>query len=942
MKLAPGRPAAARIGRGRSSAWRRRGAGLAAALAAVLALQGCDGDTAASRVEAAKAHIARNDDRSAIIELKSALQKSGDDAEARYLLGDALLRTGDSAGALVELQRARDLGHGDDLVVPKLARALLAAGQARKLTDEYARVELKTPAATAELKGVVAAAFVTQGQPDRGQAAINAALRLDPRNPEVRLLATRILAGTNALDPALAMVDSVIADGARLDEAWHLKGDLLRVQRRPVDEAVAAYRKALEVNPAFVAGHQALLNLALARGDSKAFKAQLADLRKAVPTLLELQLYDAQDAFLDGDMARTRTRVEQLLRIAPDDAVVLHLAGALEARAGSLVVAMKHLSKSLQINPSNDSVRLLLAQSYMRAGQPARALTTLGPALDGDQASPALLSLAGQAALMEGDGARAETFFTRAARANPDDVRAQTAVAISRIVKGEVQAGTVQLERLSDTDAANPADFALVNALMQRNDTAGALRVVRRLQAKLPEAPFPQLLEGQIHLARKDARQARAAFDKALALDPAYYEAAAALAGLDMAERQPDAAQQRFEQLLAKDPKSIRAALALAELRETVGADPAEVRKRLTDTVNAHPEELAPRLMLIRHLLARRDHPAARTAAHDALNRLPESAPLLDSAGRAYLAAGDSQQAINAFNRLLNFNASAPQPYLLLAEAHIGLREYSNARQNLEKALATTPDLLVAQRRLVEVHLMESQPQAALQVTRTVQQQRPKAIIGYLMEAELMIAQRRWEDAIGPMKAALQRDPSGQLATQLHGLYLKAGQRNEAVRLADTWLKDRPRDARFRFYLGTEALAREDYAAAEMHYRRVLELQPQDAWVQNNIAWVLLKQGKPGALAYAERAIALAPELPEVMDTLAQALAADKQLPKAIEWQRKAVETAPEALRYQLALARLQAQAGDRAGARVTLDRLAQQGDKFADQAEVKKLLATL
>jgi tetratricopeptide (TPR) repeat protein len=139
-------------------------------------------------------------------------------------------------------------------------------------------------------------------------------------------------------------------------------------------------------------------------------------------------------------------------------------------------------------------------------------------------------------------------------------------------------------------------------------------------------------------------------------------------------------------------------------------------------------------------------------------------------------------------------------------------------------------------------------------------------------------------------------------------------------------------------------MSAKDYPLAELRYRKVIALRPDDAAALNNVAWLLVQQGKPGALVLAERANELAPDNPVIMDTLALALAADKQWPQALDWQRKAVDKASEAAQpgYRLGLARLLARSGDKAAARSQLEILAKLGDKFADQAEVTQLMKSL
>ena len=140
-------------------------------------------------------------------------------------------------------------------------------------------------------------------------------------------------------------------------------------------------------------------------------------------------------------------------------------------------------------------------------------------------------------------------------------------------------------------------------------------------------------------------------------------------------------------------------------------------------------------------------------------------------------------------------------------------------------------------------------------------------------------------------------------------------------------------------YLGDKAMASGQLPEAELLYRQVLDKQPQQVLALNNLAYVLATQKKPGAVAIAEQALKLAPKSAPVMDTLALALAAEQQLPRAVDVQKQAVAAAPEAYNFRLQLARLMLQAGDKATARSELSTLAALGNKFPRQAEVAALI---
>jgi predicted Zn-dependent protease len=130
-------------------------------------------------------------------------------------------------------------------------------------------------------------------------------------------------------------------------------------------------------------------------------------------------------------------------------------------------------------------------------------------------------------------------------------------------------------------------------------------------------------------------------------------------------------------------------------------------------------------------------------------------------------------------------------------------------------------------------------------------------------------------------------------------------------------------------------------ALAESRYLDVLKAQPEHALALNNVAWLKMKQNKPGALEYAERAVKVAPNQAPLMDTLAMVLSAAGQHARAVEVQKQVVAKAPQLPGFRLNLAKIQFAAGDKAQARLELAELAKMKD-FPGQGEAEQLLKKL
>ena len=108
------------------------------------------------------------------------------------------------------------------------------------------------------------------------------------------------------------------------------------------------------------------------------------------------------------------------------------------------------------------------------------------------------------------------------------------------------------------------------------------------------------------------------------------------------------------------------------------------------------------------------------------------------------------------------------------------------------------------------------------------------------------------------------------------------------------------------------------------------------------MAWVMNRLKEPGAMTYAEKAVAMRPEDPAFIDTLAAIMGDRGDLDKAIELETKALALLPDRHEYRLGLAKLYLRKGDKARAKAELQSLAAVGGSFKGQAEVAELLRSL
>jgi putative PEP-CTERM system TPR-repeat lipoprotein len=917
---------------------------LAVSLACVLSLAGCSKDSPQALVASGKAYAAKREHKSAIIQFKAALQADGQLAEARLLLGKSLLESGDAAAAVVELSKSLEQRQPPEQVLPLLAKALIDAGEPRKLITQYDSTTLSDPKGMAALKTALAQAWQTLGNTPKATAARDAALTAQADYGPALVLAARDQAFSGQIEPALAVVTAVLQREPGLADAWQLKGQILITAKGDKTGAEQAFRKALEADPLFLAAHGSLVSLALSNNDLPAAKSQIEAMRKLLPpTSGQLLFVEGLLAARQDDLKRARDLSSALVNTFPDNLGVLQLAGVVEARSGSLLGAETLLAKALRIDPSQDQARRNLAQVYLLLGTPGKALETLKPMLGSGSRDSLALALAAEALQQAGDMRGAETYYARAASISPDDESVQTAATLARLSRGDTAAAVVELTKLSKRSKGVYADMALISAHLQRMDTDAALQAIDAMAKKDPDNTSAPSLRGQVHMLRNDMPAARQAYEAALKINPRLYAAIANLAVIDEREKKPADAQKRFEAVLAADPRNHLASMALAELRLRQGAPFPEAAKILRDAIKASPQEAGPRLLLVNQLLQRKQFTEALAAARDAAAAIPGSPAVLDAVGVAQTLSGDMQQALSTFKQAANLDPGAAQPHVRMADLFSNRGDTRSAQNALKRALESDPGLESVHVALVNLALREKRPKDALDVAKDLQTRYPQKAYGHLIEGLLAQRQKDNAAAAAAFRAGLKTDPtSTSAAVRLYQTLMASGQQAEARKFAVERLKTFPLDAVFEYQVAEEAMARGDFAETERLLRAMVDRHPRQVLVLNNLAGVLLAQDKPGALPYAERAVAEQRSNPMILDTLAAALAAEKQFPRAIEVQKEAVALAPEDDTLRLNLAKLALRADDKALARVELDKLSARGRLFPQQDEVARLKKSL
>jgi cellulose synthase operon protein C len=919
---------------------RRRGARWVAAFVLAMSVAACSEKSADDYVVSAKRYIAKKDHKAASIELRNAVQRSPKHAEARYLLGTVILEQGAAGAAEVELRQAIALGRDGNDVQAALANALFRAGQFGRLIKEFESKTFADPELDSTLRLHLGNAYLARGARKEAAEAFDSVLRALPEHVGARIGLARLKAAEKDFAGANRLAESILAKSPDLPEALFLKAELQGAQA-DINGALATLEELVRIDPRHIAGHLARVHVHVTRGEIDHAGTAIQELLKIAPADPRVLYLQGLIAFRQGKPAEARDAITKVLTTSPDHVPSMLLSGLIAHQLRDYPTAETNLRKVVSQTPAASMPRQALAAVLLESGQPERALETLRPLLDAKNAKA--FAIAGEAYLAMGESAKALEALQKSATLDPKSARVMMKLGEARLALGEMDRAIDHLEAASSADPSTyRADLLLVANYLKRNELARALKAAATLEEKQPKNPLTHSLIADIHLAAGKWSDARQRLNSALELKPDYVPALAALANLDLKEGRIDAARERYEDVAKRFPASEGAWLGLASVHVASGMRPARIVPTLEKAVAAIPSSARIHVALIQTHLRAGNTRGAVAAARQADVRFKDEPAVTEMLGQAEKAAGELEIAAATFARVVTMRPNEVAPLIRLAEVQLALKDTSRALTTAEKALAQAPGSIEAHRARALILVELGRRADAFAASRALQKHVPTHPAGHILEGEVAFRFKDFATGESALRKAVAQKRSTETIGALHSALESVGKRDEAAALADRWMAENPKDVTFRLAIGQRALAERNYKRAIEAYQSIVALQPQNAVAWNNLAWAAMQTRDGRAQEFAEKALTIAPNNPQIKDTLGTILAEKGEAKRALQLLREATSEAPDLFEIRLNLAKALLKAGEKDAARKELDVLIKQNTHVPSRDEAKELLGRI
>jgi putative PEP-CTERM system TPR-repeat lipoprotein len=904
-----------------------------ATLTTALLLAACGKNESAARLMAdAKQFQQQGDHKSALIQLKNAVASHPDDGAARLALGQAYNMASDPVSGEKELRKAMTMGLTEK-ALPDLLVSMLFQQQYQKVLDDTETVAYTAPAQVLALRG---SAYLGLRKLELAKETYERALKADPANKIALLGLARLAVMAKDAPAAMARVDEAVARNPKDLEVWLFKGDMARSQGKPA-EALAAYDQALAIDGK---SGNALLQKAylhIASGKYEEAGAALKAAKKATPNNLLIIYATAMLEFTQGHFKEALEPLQTMLRAAPEHMPSILMIGAVQFNLKSYPQADAHLKKYVEANPADEYGRKLLASVRIAAGDPKGALAALGPAIEAT-GDASLLAIAGKAYMDSHDYARATAVLEKASTLDAKAATLRTSLGLAQLEMGENERALAELEMATrlDTGSTEAATMLAMSAL-RVGQFDKALAALAPLEAQQDKDPLAYNLKGTAWLGKGDQAKARASFEKAAALRSDFFAPVDNLGRMDIGAGRRQAARQRYEAYLAANKNSVEAlsalgAIAVAEQRRADATALFERAARVDD------KAVGPAIFLASHYVSIGEQAKALVLVRKLQVSNPDNPAVLEQLGQLQFAVGETGPAMETFTKLTVVAPKSALAHYELGAAHMRMNNLPAAQAAFKRSLSLQAGYLDPQIALASVLVRQGQHAEALAVARTMQKQHPKLPVGFVVEGDILMVQKKAPLAVPQYEQAYTLGKNAELMAKLVDALRVAQKGSEAAARVAQWKRENPKDIKLASHLAGSYLATGQVKAAADELQQMLVIMPGYAPALNNLALAYFQLGDKRAVETAELALKASPDNPEVMDTAGTILAMRGNPARGVPLLQQALAKLPDSaeIRYHLVNGLLQA--GDKAGAKREFDTLAARHKEFAQSERVKAL----
>ena len=347
----------------------------------------------------------------------------------------------------------------------QLADYYVSVGRAKDAVDLLTPLA-SHPATFAEAEPRLAALDYSGGRVAEAHKRLDGVLAKMPSNAPVLVMKTQWLTTENKLDEALERGKAAVAADPQ-SAAAHFALATVHDRRREVADATKEFSEVLRLNPRAVAAQVELSRLSLSTGDRTGALRYAEGARQAEPSSGEARIALARSLIAAGNLPRVQIEVAELMKAAPNAAVVHTLNGTLQASRRETAAAKISFERALELSPGFLEAVAGLTYLDLQAKNTAGAIARLDAEIIKQPTSAPLLALLARAHGAAGDEAKVEQALRRAVSVDPRFAPGYTMLAQLYVKQRRLDEARAEFEGIAQRNPSAVGSRTMVGMLLE-------------------------------------------------------------------------------------------------------------------------------------------------------------------------------------------------------------------------------------------------------------------------------------------------------------------------------------------------------------------------------------------------------------------------------------------------------------------------------------------
>lgn len=506
----------------------------------------------------------------------------------------------------------------------------------------------------------------------KAEQEFKAAAAIAPAGSPARITLADLYLVLNRPDEAKQVLDEITKEAPDFLPAWRRTAQIALGERR-YDDSLNAIYTIMAKNPEDLDAHQLRGQVLLAKGETKEAMAELEHVVRSERQSAPAHYYLARAHIQLGNVQQAKNYLQEAKTIAPNYTDARLLLAELNIRSGAIDPAIEDLENLVQTQPLVSRAYVMLGTAYLTKKEPEKATETYRQFTQKAPKNP-------QGHYLVGVGLRGQKKIPEARKAFEE------ALALSP--------GFVE-----------PLSQLITLDVIEKKSDVALARIQKQI-ALVPESERLQYLLGRIYWERGEGAAAEAAYLKAAAMNPQYFDPYMSLAGLYARTNRSDEALDKMTKAIEVNPKNVAAYMLQGMIQEQSG----KILEAQTSYEKAL--ELNPRFGAAANNLAYLysehggDKEKALALAQTAVEVLPEDPRIADTLAWILYKRGVYDRALSLLRESAEKLSNNAEVQYHLGMTHYKLNNHSEAKEALGKALKLSsafPGAEEAQRTLAEL-----------------------------------------------------------------------------------------------------------------------------------------------------------------------------------------------------------------------------------------------